>query len=148
MRIGAAILALALCTFIGYMKADKVKERMRTIDSFLRDIRQISMQIEFTSDPISIIIDKISKDSELAELWQEFLRHLNDGMSCSMAWTAASKSREDLIAVLANEERIGLDEFFSTLGRLDKASEKKNAEHIYKLLEDISSRLKKTHRTV
>lgn len=143
MKITAAALAVLLCTAIGYMKAEHIEDRLKMVNSFLNDIRHISMQIEFTSDPICIILDKICVNSELSGVWKELLRHINEGMSCCEAWKSVSQGEESLLSVLEAEEKAGLDNFFLTLGRSDKLTEKKNAEYTYTLLEDISARLKK-----
>ncbi|MBQ9949422.1 MAG: stage III sporulation protein AB [Clostridia bacterium] len=141
MRLAAAVLSVILCSVAGHMRAHKSEMRQAAVDEFLNDIRQISMQIEFTSDPICIIIDKISKNSKLRPMWQSFINCLNSGMTCTLAWHDVSESH-DLMSVLQDEEKDGLDNFFSTLGQTDKSTEKKNAEYVYKLLGNISERRK------
>lgn len=149
MRLLAAALAAALCAFIGFMRAGRAQDRLKLINSFLSDIRKLSMQIEFTSDPICIIMDKISASSELSAIWNDILYCMNDGMTCKDAWDAATKNQDELLAALEREELTSLSDFFSTLGKTDKNTEKKNAEYAYKLLEDISARLnKKTEDSV
>lgn len=141
MKILVAVAVILLFSLAGFAKAADYEERNKVIKALLNDIRKISMQIEFTSDPVVIILDKISTESELKEIWQEQIRNINNSMSCYEAWQNVVCNNDKIQYLLQGEEKKGLDSFFRTLGTGDKVSEKKNAEHIYELLDEISTRL-------
>lgn len=143
MRLIAAALTVILCSIIGFLRSCRIEERLSLINYLLSDIRKLSIQLEFTSDPIVIIMDKIKASSKVREIWDGMMFYINEGMGCKDAWQKVACERDGVLCALEEEERAELQAFFDALGTSDIDSEKKNAAHTYKLLEDIKTRLEK-----
>ena len=142
MKLISAGLIMLLCSVFGYMRSMRLGERLSLIDSFLGDIRKISMQIEFTSEPIGMVLEKIKSTSKLKTVWENMQRDITAGKSCEEAWGGLINSEFDELNCLQAEEKEKLGEFFACLGKADKKSERENARYAYETLDEISKRLK------
>ena len=116
----------------------KESDRLKTVDGFLNDIKKIALQIEFTGEPLEIIIDKIKETSALPKVWECMQTGIASGSSVKKAWEDVKCPCLDR---LGKEEKKTLDDFFCGLGMGNCESEKKNAGLVYGVLEDIRTRL-------
>lgn len=140
MHLIAASLAALLCTAVGFMKAKSAEDGKTFVRSFLSDVRALSAQMEFTSEPLCTCIGRINKNPDTAEFWEIFRDGLQSGKTCGDAWNTAYESASSAFSVFDADELFEISAFFPSLGKRDKQGEKQKSQLLCAMLEKAQSR--------
>ena len=81
---------IAICSYIGFLKADKYKNRILELRDMRSALNIFKNKIIFTYEPIGEIFKQIYSDTNnnIANMFEEFLKQ-NEKMSVTEAWDLA-----------------------------------------------------------
>lgn len=88
MRAFAAVLAVALFSYMGYSKAWSMRFRERLLRSFAKDIDCLCEELKVRPRDIERIAEKLCR-GELKEFWQLFSREIASSQRAEDAWSSA-----------------------------------------------------------
>jgi stage III sporulation protein AB len=82
------ILIIAICTYIGMIKASTFNRRVTDLRNFKSALGMFKTKIEFTYEPLNVIFNEISKViySEKENVFKNFNKELEEINDSSLAW--------------------------------------------------------------
>ena len=147
MRIAIAFILFVLCAYAGCLRPQKLKKKLRLINTLTGDIRRLSEGMELKRAPIA----ELMRELEYTPLWSGVVRRLE---CCSMntAWirTVTELTESGEFVYFGAEELSILSEYGEVLGTGDMTAQVKNSELATKRLqvrmEETEAELKKKER--
>lgn len=130
MRYLLALLLFGICCFVGFAKAKSLKRRLDVVESFLLDIKQLSILMQYKRTPIASLVKDLD-GSALSPFWEAFLARLTRGGPIADAWKATldhMREGDGDFFYLADEETRVLHDFGDSLGTSDFTAQKANIE--------------------
>ena len=130
MRFFLALALFGVFSFLGFAKANALKRRLRIVEGFLVDIRQMSILMRYRMVPVRELIQKL-EGSVLGAFWGALLAEMERARPLADAWRIAlGKMREgggDFFYMADAEARV-IGDFGASLGTSDLAAQKANME--------------------